>query len=48
MQLKSRGLAQILVDKYTKKGFSGDSLWEEIIEAAARSRKSINQQLGLE
>lgn len=37
-----------VVKKYSDKGFEGDSLWEEIINASQRSRTSINKSLGLE
>jgi filamentous hemagglutinin len=36
-----------IVNNYSNKGFSGDSLWQEIINAASRSRTSVNQQLGI-
>jgi len=36
-----------LVDKYTKKGFTGDALYEEIIKASTRSRVTINESLGI-
>ena len=37
-----------VVDKYAKKGFSGDSLWQEIIHASKRSRTNVNKSLGLD
>ena len=36
-----------VVGKYSQEGFSGDSLWQEIINASTRSRTSVNQSLGL-
>ncbi len=36
-----------IINKYTNKGLSGDSLWQEIINASTRSRTSVNQGLGL-
>ncbi len=37
-----------IVNKYTNKGFSGDSLWQEIINASTRSRTKVNQSLGID
>ncbi|MBO8172918.1 MAG: hypothetical protein H0Z33_13645 [Bacillaceae bacterium] len=37
-----------VVKKYSNKGYSGDELWQEIIEASTRSRPSVNKNLGLE
>ncbi len=36
------------VQKYSDKGFNGDELWQEIINASQRSRSSVNKSLGLE
>ena len=35
------------VQKYTGKGFNGDALYQEIINAAQRSRTSVNKSLGI-
>lgn len=37
-----------IVDKYKKRGFSGDNVYQEIVQSAQRSRRSVNQSLGLE
>ncbi len=37
-----------VIQKYTNKGYSGDELYKEIIEASTRSRQSVNKSLGLE
>jgi hypothetical protein len=39
---------QMLVDKYSAKGLSGDDLYREIIKAAQRSRTSVNHMLGID
>ena len=36
-----------VVERYKRRGFSGDALWEEIIDASMRSRASVNQSLGM-
>ena len=36
-----------IIEKYMGKGFTGDALYEEIIEASTRSRNAINQSLGI-
>ncbi|OJU13246.1 MAG: hypothetical protein BGN88_02410 [Clostridiales bacterium 43-6] len=36
-----------LVDKYSKRGFSGDTLYEEIIKASTRSNPLVNESLGV-
>jgi uncharacterized protein YkwD len=36
-----------VVQKYSDKGFKGDALYQEIINAAQRSRTSVNESLGL-
>jgi filamentous hemagglutinin len=36
-----------VVQKYSNKGFQGDALYQEIINAAQRSRTSVNQSLGI-
>lgn len=37
-----------IVTKYQGQGFTGDDLWNEIIEASTRSRASVNKSLGLQ
>ena len=37
-----------MVNKQIEKGYSGDEIYKAIIESSQRSRKSINQILGLE
>lgn len=32
------------VERYQGRGHTGDNLWKEIIEAATRSRDSVNRQ----
>ena len=39
---------QQVVERYSNRGLSGDSLWQEIINASTRSRASVNQGLGLQ
>jgi len=39
---------QMLVDKYSAKGLSGDDLYREVIKAAQRSRTSVNHMLGID
>jgi len=34
-----------VIQKYKSKGFTGDKLWKEIINASTRSRKSVNQKM---
>jgi hypothetical protein len=36
-----------VVNKYSSKGLTGDSLWNEIINASQRTRQSVNNALGL-
>lgn len=36
-----------IVKKYTDKGFSGDSLYQEIIKAAQRSNDAVNKALNV-
>lgn len=36
-----------VVQKYSDKGFSGDALYQEIVNAAQRSRTSVNESLGI-
>lgn len=36
-----------VVQKYSEKGFQGDSLYQEIINAAQRSRTIVNESLGI-
>ena len=36
-----------IVNKYISKGFSGDELYQEIINSSQRSRQSVNESLGL-
>jgi len=37
-----------VINKYSKSGFSGDTLWKEIIEASIRSNPEVNKKLGAE
>ena len=39
---------QMLIDKYSAKGLSGDDIYREIIKAAQRSRTSVNNILGID
>ena len=39
---------EMLVDKYSAKGLSGDDLFREIINAAQRSRTGVNHMLGID
>lgn len=36
------------IDKYAKKGYDGDVLYEKILESSTRSNKAVNKRLGLE
>ncbi len=36
-----------VVKKYTEQGFTGDALYQEIINAAQRSNPAVNQSLGV-
>ena len=37
-----------IVAKYQARGFTGDDLWNEIANAASRSRSSVNEMFGLD
>jgi len=37
-----------VLDKYRKQGFEGDNLYNKILESSQKSRKSVNQNLGLD
>ena len=37
-----------LIEKQRNKGYSGDDIYKAIIESSQRSRKSVNQSLGLD
>ena len=36
-----------IVEKYKTQGFSGDDLWNKIIESSTKSRESVNDALGV-
>lgn len=36
-----------IVEKYTNRGYSGDTLYQEIIKASQRSNAAVNNALGL-
>ena len=36
-----------VVNKYSRRGFSGDALWREIINASTRSNSVVNESLGV-
>jgi hypothetical protein len=39
---------EAMIDQAKGKGYSGDSIWQYTIDAATRSRTSVNQNLGID